>query len=72
MEDHHVFKHKSVKGGLGVTALVAIAIPPGAWSVPASASTVGSNGGACPGRVFINNVQNLADDGTVVGCNGTA
>jgi hypothetical protein len=46
-------KHKSVKLGLGMTALVAIAVPTSALATPASASTPGSSCGACPGRLFI-------------------
>jgi hypothetical protein len=43
-----------VKIALGLTALIAIAIPAGAAGIPASASTAGGGScGACPGRLFI-------------------
>jgi hypothetical protein len=63
---------KSVKVGLGMTALIAIAIPTGALVRSGRGVHGRSNGGSCPGRLFIKNVQNLADHGTVVGFNGTA
>jgi hypothetical protein len=43
-----------VKIALGLTALIAIAIPVGAAAIPASAATAGGGTcGACPGRLFI-------------------
>jgi len=57
-------KIKFVKIALGLTTLIAIAIPASAVAIPASASTAGSSCGACPGRLFITSAVEHPD-GTV-------
>src|SRR5215469_3184468 len=60
-----VLKITSVKIALGLTALIAIAIPAGAAAIPAGASTAGGGScGACPGRLFITSAVEHPD-GTV-------
>ena len=54
MKITRLLKIKFVKRALGLTALIAIAIPASAAAIPASASTAGGGGcGACPGQLFI-------------------
>jgi len=58
-------KRTFVKITLGLTALIAIAIPAGAVAISASASTAGGGScGACPGRLFITSAVEHPD-GTV-------
>src|SRR5215470_1617466 len=59
------FKIRFVKIALGLTTLIAIALPAGAAAIPASASTAGGGScGACPGRLFITSAAEHPD-GTV-------
>jgi hypothetical protein len=59
------FKIRFVKIALGLTALIAFAIPAGAAASPAGASTGGGGScGACPGRLFITSAVEHPD-GTV-------
>src|SRR6516225_6941415 len=65
MKITRVLRITSVKVALGLTALIAIAIPVGAAAIPASASTAsGGSCGACPGHLFITSAVEHPD-GTV-------